>query len=232
MDSAALVALKPILAESQNRPRSESIKRYNRGDSLHLSGSNHGSPDKRLRPFSVRILRCGSGHADRVMPLHDYCTGLQLRGDRKSVEPMAALTAPARISAKHQSLLHFVAQAPWSDKSVPAKMRQIALPGTETHGVVEACIINKSLSHEASGTAGNGRLRRPGPARGHAVPAAEDYALDPVLSQTVPVSADDLTMMRRMGELFVASPFYGSRRMQMVLRREGVAIHSKRRGGG
>jgi len=51
------------------------------------------------------------GHADRVVPLHDYCTGLLLPGERKSVEPMAALTAPARTAAKHQSLLHFVAQA-------------------------------------------------------------------------------------------------------------------------
>jgi SRSO17 transposase len=28
------------------------------------------------------------GHADRVVPLHDYCTGLLLPGERKSVEPI------------------------------------------------------------------------------------------------------------------------------------------------
>jgi SRSO17 transposase len=28
--------------------------------------------------------------------------------ERKSVEPMAAVTAPAQVAAKHQSLLHFV----------------------------------------------------------------------------------------------------------------------------
>ncbi|WP_408913039.1 hypothetical protein [Bradyrhizobium arachidis] len=28
--------------------------------------------------------------------------------DRKSVEPMAAITAPERTAAQHQSLLHFV----------------------------------------------------------------------------------------------------------------------------
>ena len=27
------------------------------------------------------------GHANRVVPLHDYCTGLLLPGKRKSVEP-------------------------------------------------------------------------------------------------------------------------------------------------
>ena len=48
------------------------------------------------------------GHADRAAPLRDYCTGLLLPAERKSVEPMAAVTAPARVAAQHQSLLHFV----------------------------------------------------------------------------------------------------------------------------
>jgi SRSO17 transposase len=82
------------------------------------------------------------GHADRVVPLHDYCTGLLLPGDRKSVEPMAALTAPARTAPKHQSLLHFVAQAPWSDRAVLTKVRQIALPAIEAHGPIEAWIFD------------------------------------------------------------------------------------------
>src|SRR5256885_14696361 len=48
------------------------------------------------------------GHADRAGPLRDYCTGLLMPAERKSVEPMAAVTAPARVAAQHQSLLHFV----------------------------------------------------------------------------------------------------------------------------
>ena len=44
------------------------------------------------------------GHADRVQPLRDYCTGLLLPAERKSVEPIAAITAPARVAAQHQSL--------------------------------------------------------------------------------------------------------------------------------
>ena len=35
------------------------------------------------------------GHADRAGPLRDYCRGLMLPCERKSVEPMAAVTAPA-----------------------------------------------------------------------------------------------------------------------------------------
>src|SRR5216683_1366024 len=42
------------------------------------------------------------GHADRIGPLHDYCTGLILPGDRKSVEPLAAKTDPSRMAAHHQ----------------------------------------------------------------------------------------------------------------------------------
>src|ERR1039458_93570 len=51
-------------------------------------------------------------------------------------------SAPARTAPKHQSLLHFVAQAPWSDQAVLTKVRQIALPGIEAHGVIEAWIID------------------------------------------------------------------------------------------
>ena len=51
------------------------------------------------------------GHADCNGPLRDYCLGLMLPCERKSVEPMAARTAPARTSAQHQRLLHFVGVA-------------------------------------------------------------------------------------------------------------------------
>ncbi|CAM3180802.1 hypothetical protein JHFBIEKO_5541 [Methylobacterium mesophilicum] len=37
------------------------------------------------------------GHADRIAPLKPYCTGLLLPGARKSIEPMAARIAPARL---------------------------------------------------------------------------------------------------------------------------------------
>jgi SRSO17 transposase len=82
------------------------------------------------------------GHADRVGPLCDYCTGLVLPGERKSVEPMAAKTAPARLRAQHQSLLHFVGMAEWSDERVLAKVREMVLPAIERHGAIEAWIID------------------------------------------------------------------------------------------
>ena len=44
----------------------------------------------------------------------------------------------------------------------------------------------------------------------------------------VPVSADDLAVMRRLDELYLATPFYGSRRMVAVLRREGWRVNRKR----
>ncbi|MFW8641925.1 transposase [Rhizobium beringeri] len=53
------------------------------------------------------------GHADRAGAAQRLLPRLMLPVDRKSVEPLAAVTAPARVSAKHQSLLHFIGQAPW-----------------------------------------------------------------------------------------------------------------------
>jgi SRSO17 transposase len=82
------------------------------------------------------------GHADRIGPLRDYCTGLILPGERKSVEPMAARTAPSRTAAQHQSLLHFVGNACWSDEEVLAKVREMVLPAMEKGGPIEAWIID------------------------------------------------------------------------------------------
>jgi SRSO17 transposase len=82
------------------------------------------------------------GHADRSKPLSDYCHGLLLPGERKSVEPMAAVTAPSRVAAQHQSLLHFVGEAPWSDQEVLAKVREQVRPAIERHGPIEAWIID------------------------------------------------------------------------------------------
>ncbi len=82
------------------------------------------------------------GHADRAVPLRDYCLGLLMPCERKSVEPMAAVTAPARVPAQHQSLLHFVGNAPWSDELVLAKVRELALPSIERSGPIEAWIID------------------------------------------------------------------------------------------
>jgi SRSO17 transposase len=82
------------------------------------------------------------GHADRAAPLRDYCTGLVMPGERKSVEPMAAITAPERVAAQHQSLLHFIGNSPWSDERVLGKVRDMVLPALERHGPIEAWIID------------------------------------------------------------------------------------------
>ncbi|WP_409997264.1 transposase [Bradyrhizobium cosmicum] len=62
--------------------------------------------------------------------------------ERKRVEPMATRTAPARMSAKHQLLLHFIRDAAWSDEDVLAKVREMVLPSVEKNGPIEAWIID------------------------------------------------------------------------------------------
>jgi SRSO17 transposase len=94
--------------------------------------------------FAAYVAGLGSviGPAMRMGPLRDYCTGLMLPGERKSVEPIAARTAPARTAAQHQSLLHFVGNATWStwsDEDVLAKVREMVLPAM---GPIEAWIID------------------------------------------------------------------------------------------
>ena len=82
------------------------------------------------------------GHKDREGPLRDYCVGLMMPCERKSVEPMAAVTAPSRTAAQHQSLLHFVGEGGWSDERVLAKVRELVLPQMQDQGPIETWIID------------------------------------------------------------------------------------------
>src|SRR3982750_2383126 len=100
-----------------------------------------GEGEERFRAYSEALAEV-IGHADREQPLRDYCLGLLMPGERKSVEPMAALVAPARVSAKHQSLLHFVGQGPWSDEAVLRRVRDLVLPVIEREGPIMAWIVD------------------------------------------------------------------------------------------
>src|ERR1700733_11844604 len=82
------------------------------------------------------------GHADRAGPLRDYCCGLLATEGGRSVEPMAAVTAPGRVSAQHQKLLHFVANSEWSDEQMLAKVRDLVTPSLTRRGPIEVWIID------------------------------------------------------------------------------------------
>ncbi len=84
------------------------------------------------------------GHADRNVPLRNYCTGLLLDGERKSVEPMAARLAPDRVQSMHESLHHFVAQSPWSDADLLGQVRNYVLPAMQKTGPVRAWIVDET----------------------------------------------------------------------------------------
>ena len=83
-----------------------------------------------------------AAHADRAVPLKNYCTGLLLPGERKSVEPMAARLAPDNVRRMHQSLHHVVADAPWSDQTVLRQVRHAVLPAMQKHGPVVCWIVD------------------------------------------------------------------------------------------
>jgi len=106
-----------------------------------VDGASSEGSEARFSAY-VEALSVVLGHADRQQPMHDYCLGLLMPIERKSVEPMAAVTAPAQVAAKHQSLLHFVGNAPWSDAAMLAKVGELVLPAIERSGPVEAWIID------------------------------------------------------------------------------------------
>jgi SRSO17 transposase len=87
-------------------------------------------------------MNLGSGESEARFGAYVEGLASVLPGERKSVEPMATKTAPARTAAQHQSLLHFVGVAPWSDEKVLAKVREMVLPAIAQHGPIEAWIID------------------------------------------------------------------------------------------
>jgi SRSO17 transposase len=100
-----------------------------------------GGSEARFSAY-VERLSAALGHRDREGPFRDYCAGLLGTEGRKSVEPLAATTAPGRVSGQHQSLLHFVGQSEWSDAAVLAAVRAYVLPTMERRGPIEAWILD------------------------------------------------------------------------------------------
>jgi SRSO17 transposase len=90
----------------------------------------------------VQHLGDAVGHQDRHDPLRAYLVGLCLPGERKSIEPLAARVDPFHLSARHQSLHHFVTQAPWDDAALLRVARQEILDQMERHGGVMAWSID------------------------------------------------------------------------------------------
>jgi len=102
------------------------------------------TPDPRVRRFReyVERLTVALGHADRHEPMRAYLTGLCLPGERKSIEPMAARVDPRHVRARHQSMHHFVANAPWEGEAVLRVARDWVLEPMGRHGPVAAWIVD------------------------------------------------------------------------------------------
>jgi SRSO17 transposase len=106
-------------------------------------GKDHrpGPQEQRFAAY-IEGLAEAAGHADRNVPLKNYCTGLLLSGERKSVEPMAARLAPDNVRRMHQSLHHVVADAPWSDEAVLDRCLDFVLPAILRQGPVVAWVVD------------------------------------------------------------------------------------------
>src|SRR5579864_718299 len=100
-----------------------------------------GAQQQRFAAYLDSLARA-AGHLDRAVPLASYCTGLLLPGERKSIEPMAARLAPDDVQRMHQSLHHFVANAPWSDEAFLERVRHFVLPVMKQNGSVVAWIVD------------------------------------------------------------------------------------------
>ena len=107
-------------------------------------GSRLSAPGPQEKRFAAYMdgLAIAAGHEDRQEPLKNYCKGLLLPGERKSIEPMAARLDGDNVQPMRQSLHHLVAKAPWSDEALLERVRQHVLPAMQKHGSVVAWIVD------------------------------------------------------------------------------------------
>jgi SRSO17 transposase len=100
-----------------------------------------GSQQERFAAY-IEGLAEAAGHEDRRIPLKNYCTGLLLPGERKSVEPMAARLAGENVERMHQSLHHVVADAPWSDEAVLDRCLETIIPAMLREEPIVAWVVD------------------------------------------------------------------------------------------
>lgn len=84
------------------------------------------------------------GNDSRRRSFAVYAMGILGDGDRKSVEPIAARACanPQTADAAHQSLLHFVSNARWSDTEVRRVAASHAIEAITAHGPIEAWVVD------------------------------------------------------------------------------------------
>jgi SRSO17 transposase len=107
-------------------------------------GSRLSAPGPQEKRFAAYMdgLAMAAGHEDRRAPWKNYCKGLLLPGERKSIEPMAASLDPQNVPPLRQSLHPLAAQAPGSDAELLAQVRQQVLPAREQPGPVVVWIVD------------------------------------------------------------------------------------------
>ena len=107
-------------------------------------GSRLSAPGPQQKRFAAYMegLAQAAEHMDRHTPLKNYCMGLLLPGERKSIEPMAARLDPANVQPMRQCLHHLVAKASWSDEAMLEQVRRQVLPDMQKNGPVVAWIVD------------------------------------------------------------------------------------------
>lgn len=72
----------------------------------------------------------------------DYCRGLLLPGERKSMEPIAARLDPDHTQAKHASIQRFITDSVWDHRAILYAAIDYAMPFLLSRGVLEAWIVD------------------------------------------------------------------------------------------
>ena len=116
--------------------------------------------DARLDAFAdplVAALR-RAGWSGSEQAICNYCCGLLLPGERKSMEPIAARLDPWHTQACYASIQRLITDSEWDSQVVLDESRAYALPFLTSRGRIEAWIgDDTSYPKQGRNSVGNGR---------------------------------------------------------------------------
>src|SRR3989304_5821888 len=153
---------------------------------VNISSCGRGVAMRRKKKLDAYLSRLCEvlGHADRDAPMREYCTGLMLPLKRKSVEPIAAHIGPQAVSAKHQSLLHFVGNSMWSDEAMLRSVHDYVMERVPKDGRQGWVLVVDDTGHPKQGRDSVGVARQYCGMLGKAprVPAQVGFATKPQIA--------------------------------------------------
>ena len=100
--------------------------------------------EKRLDLYTDHLVKAlrASGWCGSIEAFCNYCLGLLLPGERKSMEPIAARLDPENVQACYSSIQRLVTDSAWDHQVLLGAIRDYCLPQFTSKSPLEAWVVD------------------------------------------------------------------------------------------